>query len=301
MGIFTRLSHNMSKGIFFLLFAELCFALATVFAKFITNGSEIPAIEITFFRLSIGTLVTLIYMMKMQIPFRPRNPRLVIWRAILGFSALIAFFYAVQNTSVTKANMLNMTYPVFIFILAPLFRIQKIHKVAVLFLMLAMVGIYLIIMPDFSTIRSGDLIGLLSGIFASFAIITLSMARRYDSTVLIVFYLMVIGTVCNGVLMFPFFVRPGYSEILLLLASGVIGVTGQILLTTGYKYVNARTGSMVSASRILFAAVLGTLIFGDLLSLHIITGGIMIIVAIMGVSILQKRNGNEFINMSDKQ
>ena len=58
-----------------------------------------------------------------------------------------------------------------------------------------MTGIYLVIFPDFSNINKGDMIGLLSGIFAAFAIITLSVAREYDSTVLIVFYLMAIGTV----------------------------------------------------------------------------------------------------------
>ena len=39
----------MNRGIFLLVFAELCFASATVFAKFVTNNSDIPAvIEITF-------------------------------------------------------------------------------------------------------------------------------------------------------------------------------------------------------------------------------------------------------------
>jgi len=39
-----------------LLLAELCFASATVFAKFITNNSDIPAIEITFFRFLFGII-----------------------------------------------------------------------------------------------------------------------------------------------------------------------------------------------------------------------------------------------------
>lgn len=280
----------MYKGIFLLLSAEFCFALATVFAKFITNGSDIPAIEITFFRVIIGTLIALVYMIRMRVPFRPQKPFLVIGRAALSFSALIAFFYAVQITSVTKANMLNMTYPVFIFILAPLFRIQRIHKSAVIFLMIAMAGIYLVIKPDFSRINAGDLVGLLSGIIAAFAIIVLSMARMYDSTVLIVFYLMALGTVCNGLLLIPFFVMPHGTEIVILIASGISGVGGQVFLTMGYKYVNARTGSMISASRIIFAAMMGVFFFSDEMSLQIIAGGVMIMIAIIGVSTLQKKN-----------
>ncbi|MBN1159370.1 MAG: DMT family transporter [Bacteroidales bacterium] len=280
----------MYKGVLLLVSAEFSFALATVFVKFITSNSDIPPIEITFFRVLIGTFVTLVYMVRTNASFRPKRPVLVFVRALFSLAALIAFFYAVEKTSVTKANMLNMTYPVFIFILAPLFRIQKAHKSAVIFLISAMAGITLVMNPDFSRIQTGDLIGLLSGILAAFAIIALSFARLYDSTVLIVFYLMVLGTVCNGLIMIPFFVMPQDSEFVLLIASGVSGVAGQVFLTMGYKYVNARTGSMISSSRILFSALLGVLFFSDKLSWHIITGGIMIMTAIIGISALQKRN-----------
>jgi len=164
-----------------------------------------------------------------------------------------------------------------------------------------MAGIYLVIQPDFSAVNFGDIIGLVSGIVAAFAVIVLSLARKHDSTILIVFYLMAIGTVSNGILMFPFFVVPDRGELFLLLASGLIGAVGQISLTMGYKYVNARTGSMISASRILFAAILGTIFFGDLLSLHIIAGGLLIILAVIGISALQNnQNKQQNVLQTDK-
>jgi drug/metabolite transporter (DMT)-like permease len=268
--------------------AEFCFALATVFAKFVTNGSEVPAIEITFCRVSMGVIMATAYMLKTKTSFRPKKVFLVIARAVLSFSALVAFFYSVEHTSVTNANMLNMTYPVFIFLVAPLFRLEKIHKFSFIFLVIAMTGIYLVIFPDFSHVNKGDLVGLLSGVFAAFAIITLSVAREYDSTVLIVFYLMAIGTVCNVFMMIPSFVMPGIRDLPYLLASGFIGVMGQVFLTMGYKHVNAKAGSMVSSSRIVFATSLGYFFLSDVISMRIIAGGVMIIVAIVGISTLQK-------------
>jgi drug/metabolite transporter (DMT)-like permease len=285
----------MNRGIFLLILAEFCFASATVFAKFIINNSDIPAIEITFFRVSLGTVVAALYMLKTKTSFLPKKKKLVIARAILSFSALVAFFYSVQYTSVTNANMLNMTYPVFIFLVAPLFKLERIHKLSFLFLVIAMTGIYLVIFPNFSNINIGDLIGLLSGIFAAFAVITLSMAREYDSTVLIVFYLMAIGTICNSIMMAPVFVVPKLSMLPMLIASGIVGLMGQIFLTMGYKNVNPKAGSMVSSSRIIFAAALGATFFSDVLSFRIIAGGLMIITSIIGVSALQR------INVEDEQ
>jgi drug/metabolite transporter (DMT)-like permease len=279
----------MKRGIYLLILAELCFASATVFAKFVTNSSDIPAIEITFCRVSLGVFLATLYMLKTKTSFVPKKISLVVARAILSFSALITFFYSVEHSSVTNANMLNMTYPVFIFLVAPLFKLEKLHKLSLLFLAMAMIGIYLVIFPDFSHINKGDVIGLLSGIFGAFSIITLSIAREHDSTVLIVFYLMAIGTVCNTFMMAPVFVMPQLSDLPCLIASGLTGVLGQVLLTMGYKHVSAKAGSMVSSSRIIFAATMGFFFFSEALSIRLLAGGFMIIASIIGISALRNK------------
>ena len=279
----------MKKGIYLLIIAELCFASATVFAKFVTNSSDIPAIEITFCRLILGVVLATLYMLKTRTSFIPKKIPLVVARAILSFSALITFFYSVEHSSVTNANMLNMTYPVFIFLVAPLFKLEKLHKISVLFLAMAMIGIYLVIFPDFSHINKGDVIGLLSGIFGAFSIITLSIAREHDSTILIVFYLMAIGTVCNLFMMTPVFVMPQVSDLPFLIASGLTGVMGQVFLTMGYKNVSAKAGSMVSSSRIIFAATMGFFFFSESLSVRILAGGFMIIASIIGIGALRNK------------
>jgi drug/metabolite transporter (DMT)-like permease len=279
----------MRRGLYILILAELCFASATVFAKFVTNSSDIPAIEITFCRLILGVILATLYMLKTNTSFIPKKIPLVVARAILSFSALITFFYSVEHSSVTNANMLNMTYPVFIFIVAPLFRLEKLHKISLLFLVMAMTGIYFVIFPDFSHINRGDIIGLFSGIFGAFSIITLSIAREHDSTVLIVFYLMAIGTVINVFMMAPVFVMPHAIDLPYLIASGLAGVAGQVFLTMGYKHVTAKAGSMVSSSRIIFAAAMGWAFFAEPLSFRILAGGFLIIASIIGISALRNK------------
>ncbi len=279
----------MNRGIYILILAEFCFASATVFAKFVTNSSDIPAIEITFCRLILGVILATLYMLKTRTSFVPKKIPLVVARAILSFCALITFFYSVEHSSVTNANMLNMTYPVFIFLVAPLFKLEKLHKISLLFLAMAMIGIYLVIFPDFSHINKGDVIGLLSGIFGAFSIITLSIAREHDSTVLIVFYLMAIGAVCNAFMLVPVFEMPRAGDLPFLIGSGLMGVLGQVLLTMGYKNVKAKAGSMVSSSRIIFAATMGLFFFSEALSTRILAGGLLIIAAIIGISALRNK------------
>jgi len=52
---------------------------------------------------------------------------------------------------------------------------------------------------------------------------------------------------------------------------------------------------MISSSRIIFAAALGYFFFSESLSLRIVTGGIMIIASIIGISMLQKMKTGQLI------
>lgn len=280
----------MYKGIFMLLLAELFFASATVFAKLVTNTSDISGIEIASFRFLIGFIASAYTVYKMRIPLKPQKTNLVLWRAFLNTTAVILFFLSVQYTSVTNANMLNMTYPVFIFLLSPLFiKTEKAKPANYIFLLFTLLGIFLVIHPDFHKINRGDVFGLMSGLVGGFSVITLRLARENDSTVLILFYLMGIGLIMNSIVVIPTFKIPHGINVWWIALSAITGFLGQVFMTVGYKYISAREGSLVSGSRIVFAGILGITIFSELISIRIISGGVLIICSIVGMSFINYR------------
>lgn len=280
---------HIYRGIIFLMLAELFFTVATIFSKLLTNSSDISALEVTFSRFFLGFLVVSSTVYKNSISLAPHKLSLLIWRGVLNTVAVILFFLASQFTTITNTHMLNMTYPFFIFLFSPFFfRAEKISPFLYLILIVALIGIWLVINPDLEHMNKGDVFGLLSGIAAAFAIIVLNMARKNDSTTVILFYLMSIGTVLNGLAMLPVFVWPQGGQWLLLGASAFAGVVGQVCITYGYKYITARAGSLVSTSRILYAVLLGMLIFSEELTLRIAAGGLMILLSIFAVTLLQK-------------
>jgi drug/metabolite transporter (DMT)-like permease len=278
----------MYRGIIFLLLAELCFTGSTIFSKLLTNSSGISAIEVTFARFFLGLIVVSAIIYKNKISLIPNKLSLLIWRGVLNTVAVMLFFLASQYTSITNTHMLNMTYPFFIFLFAPLFfRQERIAVVLYLFLVTGIMGIWLVINPDFKEINRGDIFGLLSAVIA-FSVITLTMARKNDSTLIILFYLMSIGTVLNGLVMIPVFILPAGRQWLLIIASGLIGVLGQIFITYGYKYISARAGSLISTSRILYAVILGVLVFSEEITLRIAAGGLLIMLSIIAVSFFKQ-------------
>ena len=280
---------HLYKGIIFIMLSELFFTIATIFSKLLTNSSAVSALEVTFSRFFLGWIVASVIVYKNSLSLVPNKLSLLVWRGVLNTVAVILFFLASQYTTITNTHMLNMTYPFFIFLFAPLFfREEKVSPFMYLILIAALAGIWLVINPNLNAVNKGDIFGLLSGIVAAFAIITLNMARKNDSTMVILFYLMSIGTVLNGLAMLPVFVWPEGGQWLLLLASAFVGVLGQICITYGYKFITARAGSLISSSRIFYAVLLGMMIFNEDLTLRIAMGGLLILLSIVAVTWLHK-------------
>jgi len=274
-------------GILLVLFSAVSFAVSTVFAKLVTTGSDVPAPVITLFRFGVGFVAVSIYILIKRKPLKPVKARYVLLRVIFNTGAVIFFFLGIQYSTVSKANMLNMTYPFFVFLIAPFINSEKHPASYYLYLLLTMAGIYFIFSPGAEVTHSaniGDVYALISGVFAGFAIAYLREARKYDASYLIIFYLMFLGGILNLFISLPVFVMPEGMILVYTILSAACAVTGQFFITVGYRYINAAAGSLVSATRILFAILLGVSIFSDPLTLNIVAGGALIIISICGVS-----------------
>jgi drug/metabolite transporter (DMT)-like permease len=248
-----------------------------------------PAAEITFFRFSTGFIFAAAYVIYTKKTIIPTKFTFIIMRSFTNTIAVLLFFVGIQYTTVSKSNLLNMTYPVFVFLLAPIFNKEKITLKHCIFLLLTMIGSYLVVIPDasafsISSINKGDIFSLLSGVVAGFAINSLREARKTDPSYLVLFYLMGVGTIINIFFIIPGFVIPENRHLLNLIFTTAASLLGQVFLTAGYKHISAADGSIISLSRILFALILGIIIFSDPMNLRIAIGSIIILVSILGVS-----------------
>lgn len=279
----------MFRGVIYVLLSSLLFALSTVFAKLVHSTSSVPAVEITFFRFFAGFITSLVYVLSYKKSLKPGNIRYITYRAIYNTGAVILFFIGIQYTTVSKANLLNLTSPVFIFLLAPFLNRESVSPVYYLYLVISMIGIYMVLLPDssaltLSSINMGDMASLASGLVAAFALMYLREARKYDPTYIILFYLMLIGSFINLVFVIPVWVTPRGISALYLALSTFCAVAGQYTVTEGYRYLSAAAGSIISSSRLVFAVGLGVVMFNDPLSERIIIGSCLVLLSLAGVS-----------------
>lgn len=263
----------MLKGTIFILLSALAFAISTVFVKIVTLQSDMPTLQITSFRFFLSFLIMLTYVIIKRKPLRPHKVTYVVLRAILNLGAVFFLFLGIKLSTVTKANMLNMTYPVFVFIVAPFINREKAKSSNYFFLFMTMIGVYLVTSPNIATFNIGDVYALCSSVIGGLAISVLREARKHDEGYLILFYLMAIGAGIGLFITIPIFMLPETHILLPLVLSGLSGFSGQIFTTMGFRYIDAPRGSLVAASRILFAGILGVSLFADPLTPKILLEG----------------------------
>lgn len=216
-----------------------------------------------FSRFLLGFMVVSITMRVRRARVKIRSWHLLIGRAVTNCVSVFCFYKAVSLTTVAEANILNMTYPLFVAMFSWVFLKAQRDLQATLALAVAFIGIWLILSPGTIGFNRGNLWGLASGIWGAAAIVYLNVSRRHHDTFTILLFLFGLGSAGIFAIYHEKIFLPGAIELLFLVACAGSGVIGQYLLTLGFRYVTAVEGSVISSTRILIAALLGPFLAFD--------------------------------------
>ena len=249
----------------FAVFASaFCFYFSTVVIRWSQAEVAIEPSYFVFARFLLGFVVVCAIMAYRRQPPRPRSYHLLLGRTLFNCVAVYCFYMAVKFTSVAEANILNMTYPIFVALISWALLRQQRDPVALAMVAFAFVGIWLILSPARIDFKPVNLWGLASGLSASCAMTYLNVSRRYHDTNTVLFFMFGVGALLIFAVFHGDFFPPDSQEFYYLGLCSAIGVAGQFLLTIGFRYVTAVDGSIISSMRILLAALLGPFVVGEL-------------------------------------
>lgn len=274
----------MNIGVLLVFISSICFALSSYFAKLVTNITGMSGVITSFSRFSIGAISMFIYIVATKKSFKTPDIKPIIYRAVYNSIAIILFSMAYNYTTITNVNMLNMTYPLFVILIAPYFTKEVIKKTTYFYLIIIMLGVYTVANPQFGKFNIGDLLALISAVFAALSILSLTKSRVNNEGYIIVFYVMLIGTLLNIPTAVKDLSNFDYNGLLPVLVAGILGFLGQVLLTWGYKYVDSATGALVATSRIIMGVIIGYIFLSEPLNVRIIIGVVLITLSLVGIS-----------------
>lgn len=267
---------SMDRGILYMLFASLMFAIMGAFAKELSQSMS--SLEVVFFRNIFGVVMVGFMVLKTPLVQTGGKPFLLFFRGFVGFLALLAFFYNIAYISLADAMTFSKTAPVFTAFFAYIFLKENLNIYGWMALLIGFVGIVLITQPEGFLLKKTDILGIFSGVGAALAYTSVRELRNYYDTRSIVLSFMIIGTIGPVVLlglapyvqmkeldfMFAEFTLPSGIDWFNIIGLGLFATMAQIYMTKAYGVTKAGVVGAVSYSNIVFALVLG-LLMGDAL------------------------------------
>ena len=272
-----------------MLLASFLFAIMGAFAKL--ASAHMSSLEVVFFRNVFGVLIIAYALYKKPMVQKGGKPWLLFFRGMMGFLALLAFFYNIAHIPLGDAMTWSKTSPIFTAIFAWMFLQEKLSLKAWGAVGIGFVGIVLITQPSGIGFGKYDLLGLFSGVGAALAYTSIRELKNYYDTRAIVMSFMGVGTLMPLLLfgMSEFFYMPQLDFMLgefvmpegivwfYLVGMGLIATASQMLMTKAYSHTKAGIIGAVSYTNILFAIFVG-MFLGDALPDFTTACGIALIV-----------------------
>ncbi|MCK5916089.1 MAG: EamA family transporter, partial [Deltaproteobacteria bacterium] len=111
-------TSRQAIGWFAVFSSAFFFYLSTLIIRWATPHVTIESAYFVFARLLLGFIVVSTAMILQKQRLQPKNYHYLIGRTIANTVAVFCFYKAVEMGSVAEANILNMTYPLFVAVFA---------------------------------------------------------------------------------------------------------------------------------------------------------------------------------------
>ena len=255
------------------------FSFATMGALLkLASEQGLNAPELVFYRSLFSLPVILFWVLSREslAALRPNRPLAHVWRSGLGLLSMGLTFQALILLPLADATAINFTAPIFATILSFLLLREFVgaHRWAAV--LVGFVGVLIVARPGGSSLPLlGVVIALVGALGQAGVTTTLRHLQGSENVVAIVFWFAVAG-VSVGALLIPFFGGiHGPKAMALVIAGGLAGGAGQLLMTSSLRAPVAVV-SPFDYLQIVAATAYGWLLFSDVPSTHTLVGAALI-------------------------
>ncbi|HDE6046688.1 TPA: DMT family transporter [Staphylococcus aureus] len=264
------------KGIIAILISAIGFSFMSVFFRL---AGDLPVFQKSLARNLVAMFIPLFFIYKYHQPMfgRLSSQPLLITRSTLGLIGVLLNIYAIDHMVLSDADSLMKLNPVWTILLSIVFLHEKVRKYQITAMIIAILGMLLIVKPEFSSSMIPSLAGLFSGIFAASAYTCVRALSTREAPYTIVFYF----SLFSVIVLIPFtaytYEPMSQMQILYLLGAGLAAAVGQIGVTLAYSFAAAKDISIFTYASIIFTAILGFILFGESPDFYATLGYVVII------------------------
>ncbi len=265
--------------------------LATMQALVRHLGQDIHSFQITFINSVVGLVSLAVFSaFRKQHQFKSQRKKLLVLRGTVVAVANLMFFFGLTLTPLVEATSLSFVGIVFAVILSVLFlrEIMNLHRwISVI---VAFAGIIAILRPGYIEASLGAYAVLLSSLMWGFALVVAKVLARTESPVVIITWSLLITCLVSSFFAISVWTPLSTEQLVKVILIGLCWTIGHTGMTKSLKMYDATVVLPVNCTRLVWAAILGLLVFQEFPDFWTIFGSLLIVLAIIFLSQSEVRN-----------
>jgi drug/metabolite transporter (DMT)-like permease len=266
-------------GFMMVVLAAALFASMHNAIRFVTVVEGIHPFEAAFFRNLAGMIVFIPFLMKHGLRvFRTQRIGMHLGRAGMNTVSMLAWFTALSLMPVADATALSLIGPVFVALLAIMFLGERVGPRRWFGIGLAIAGGLIIIRPGFAEVSLGTGLILFAAVIVSGSKLMAKVLSGTESAATIVAlltFIMVPTTLVPALFVWQ---TPTLEQLGFLVMIGVFGTIGHLLFVQAYKMADISMVEPAIFTRMIWAALIGLVLFSEFPDLWTWIGGGVIVI-----------------------
>jgi drug/metabolite transporter (DMT)-like permease len=251
------------RGMLWMLGAAILFTLAAAAIKYL--GRSLPLSELIFFRMGLGAVIMLPWMLHKGGIASIATQRLGthFFRAVFGIGAFALYVYAINNMLLANATALAFTTPLWMIPISRILTGERAGATRAVATLIGFSGVLVIARPDIEI--SLPAVAALSGaLLICIAMLYVKRLSTTESSEKLAFYVQVFG----GLFLLPFTIHdwqdPTAGEWAIIGGMGLIGAIGLFCQARAYGTGDPTAVAPIDYTRLPMAILLGVMMFGEL-------------------------------------
>jgi|MEHZ01.5.fsa_nt_MEHZ011588838.1_12 drug/metabolite transporter (DMT)-like permease len=265
-------SPTVLKGVLIAVFSMFLFSSAHTSVRILSD--TMSTFEIVFWRMAVSMAILLPWFAwKGMHLLRTHRPGMHALRAIVNFSGMILWFYAISIVPLGKAVAIHFTLPLFLLLFAVIFLGERIGPRRIAATAVGFAGAMIVMRPGAVEIGWPELMILASAALYGGTVVFLKFMVKTETPLALTFYTNAFISVFCLPPAIWFWVGPTVDDIMPILLLGVMGTFAPFLYTTALRMADASLIGPTDFLRLPISAGFAFVLFGEVPVIWVWVGG----------------------------
>lgn len=271
--------NSPARGVFWMVVTGALFVAVTALVK--SMGTRIPAAEAAFLRYALGLVFLLPMLGKVRrLRLTPRLGGLFALRGLAHTVGVGFWFFAMARIPLADVTAMNYLAPIVVTVGAALFLGEQLAIRRILAVVVALVGAVIILRPGFREIGPGHLAMLVTATCFGASYLTAKYLTDATSPEAVVVLLSLAVTIGLAPAAAMNWVMPTPTELLILLGVAFCATMAHYAMSLAFAAAPVTVTQPVTFLQLVWAVLVGTLLFGEAVDPFVVAGGGLIIAAV---------------------